>query len=313
VVDAREAHIDSYLLGYIRTKPGLGFSGIVRSAQLECAVSRATAARHLSRLVRFGEVTLLPNRTYVLGETAGSGPRPTVEVRWAQSTELISADGTCWSVVEQEYRVISGTLDHFDFLRPKPHRHFVWWSTSPSHWVRIPQRRSQGHHGTHRVEFDPPLTSRNATWQRMSLTEEFPREYRMAQSAGASRRRPTSSREDSEESESLEVGAQRSNFGQRLARDARLRLQLVFPEGYPVGAVRCRVNHFTTPDRVDTEEQQRVEALGELPSHSDGLRHSGSTISLSIPRPKLDRRYEIRWGLPTPAQRTRWLAGQHRP
>jgi hypothetical protein len=311
--DAPGAQIESFLLRRVRSKPGLGFSAIVDAAQVTCHVSRATAARHLSRLVRFGDVTLLPDRTYVIGESATPGPRPTLELRWVESRTFIRADGTAWSSVDQEYRVASGTLHHFDFFRPKPHRHILWWSTAPSHVTRIPTGPGHALQGTHRVEFDPPLSSRDATWQRMHLAEEFPMRYRMTQgrvgaaSSGASRAGAA------QEADNLEVHSQRSNFAQRFSSDARLRLQVILPTGYPIGPAECRVAFPTRTERSDPVEQLRVDTLSRTSRHFEGLRRSGSTLSLSVPRPRLDRRYEIRWTLPTATRRNRWLASERSP
>ncbi|MCI4323195.1 MAG: hypothetical protein L3K03_04135 [Thermoplasmata archaeon] len=311
--DSPGAQIESFLVRKVRAKPGLGFSAIVDAAQVTCHVSRATAARHLSRLVRFGDVTLLPDRTYVIGESATPGPRPTLELRWVESRTFIRADGTAWSSVDQEYRVASGTLHHFDFFRPKPHRHILWWSTAPSHVSRIPAGPGHGLQGTHRVEFDPPLSSRNATWQRMHLAEEFPRRYRMMQGPLGASAESTAPGEGAQEADNLEVHSQRSNFAQRFSSDARLRLQVVLPTGYPIGAAESRIAFPTRPDRMDPAEQLRVDTLSQASRHFEGLRRSGSTLTLSVPRPRLDRRYEIRWTLPTAAGRDRWLADDQSP
>ncbi|MCI4323945.1 MAG: hypothetical protein L3K03_08035, partial [Thermoplasmata archaeon] len=302
--------IETFLVRHIRANPGLGFRDLVQAAQLVCHVSRATAARHLSRLVRFGEVALRPDRTYSLAEPTAPAPRPIVEVRWFDLDLLIRPDGTARAFEQREFRVVSGQLDHIEFTHPKPMRQFTWWCSTPAHMSTIPSIRSTTRLSTHRFEFATPLTARSSAWHRIQIAVETPVWYRMAYDPGHRAPRVPLPNEPSKESESIEVPSHGHRFGQRLAPDAHLGLHIVLPKGYPIGPARSRVRFLTEPGRVDLAEQLRVAKLKEDEWHQDGLRRFGTTFTLSIPRPKLDRHYEIQWTLPDPTHRARWLSEQ---
>ncbi len=56
-----------------------------------------------------------------------------------------------------------------------------------------------------------------------------------------------------------------------------------------------------------------MESLGKERWGQDGFRRIGTTLALTVPRPRLDRRYGVEWGLPTTARRDRWLPGRPNP
>ncbi|MCI4336601.1 MAG: hypothetical protein L3K17_05325 [Thermoplasmata archaeon] len=307
-VDSGPSQLDTFLTNYVGSKPGVRFGELTQAAQVACQVSRGTAARHLARLVRYGDLTLLPDRTYLVGGPSASDLRPVLEIRWFEGTVTVHPDGSARVAFHREFRVISGQLDFFTFFSPKPPRQFVWWCTAASHATRIPDIRSQSREFTYRIEFEPPLSSRNAKWQRMHIDVELPTWYRMSR---APSREPGNAMPPGDagwEAESIEVEAQARSYAQRVAPDAHLRLQVVLPPGYPSGRLRGRVSFQNKPSRTDPVEEARLAALELDRRGQGGLRRAGDAFTLSIPRPRLDRRYELHWALPTALQRTRWLA-----
>jgi hypothetical protein len=89
-------------------------------------------------------------------------------------------------------------------------------------------------------------------------------------------------------------------------------MDVELPEGYPVTDVRCRVLLTEDLDQVDEAEERRLSRSSGDQQLLYGLRRAGSTLSLSVPRPLMNRRYAIEWRLPTRAERSRWLAGHRR-
>jgi len=310
--DSRAEPVESFLLRHIRENPGLGFGAIVQAAQAACNVSRATAALHLSRLVRFGDVSLLPDRIYLIAEPGAPAARAIMELRWSDATVIIHPDGSARHIIQQEFRVVSGQLDHIEFGHAKPLRQFIWWCTAASRASRVPATQAPSRLSTDYIEFAAPLIARKAAWHRFCVAEEMPPWYRMACPQRVASRHVAARDEPTHEAESIELPSQDRRFGRRLTSDARLRLQMVFPEGYPVGPARCRVRFLTEPGLIDSVEELRLASLGADQGHQDGLRRFGSTLTLSVPRPRLDREYEITWALPTLTQRDRWLAGERR-
>jgi hypothetical protein len=310
MADSRAEPVESFLLRYVRANPGLEFSAIIQATQASCHVSRATAARHLSRLVGLGGVKLRPDRTYVLGEPMSPAPRAVIEIRWSDEAVIVRPDGTARVFTQREFRVVSGRLEHLEFTLPKPARQFIWWCTSAGQLTEIPASRSRTRECTYHLEFTTPLTAQKPSWQWISVNADLPRWYRMAAGAPAKSRRVTAHNKFDTESESILVPSQNQRFRQRLTTDAHLRLQVMLPEGYPVGQARCRVRFLTEEDHVDSAEELRVAELGRNPSNQDGFRRFGNTFTLSVPRHMLDRRYEIEWGLPLPTLRNRWLNAQ---
>jgi hypothetical protein len=309
--DQEESELDSFLIERIRSSPGVRFGAIVRAASAERKVPRSTTARHLSRLLRYGDVTLLPDRGYHIGELSSTSGRALLEVRWYDVVAFVLPDGSARMVSQEEWRVVSGQLSHIEFNHPVPPRQFLVWSTAPGRIARIPAIRAPSRLSMDRVDFTTPLTARRSTWQRVCVNVEWPAWYRMARSPAASGGRPTRS-EPSREFQSIQVPSQGLRFGRRLTSDAQLRLQVVFPAGYPIGPARSRVLFQTEPDRNDPAEEGRLAGLANDEVRRDGLRRSGTTLALSVPRPLVDRHYTIEWALPTAAERRGWLATQRK-
>jgi hypothetical protein len=306
------AEIDSFLIQHIRDNPGTRFGAIVQAAQSSRRISRAAAAKHLSRLVRFGDVRLLPDHTYIIGESTASTSRATTEDRWLNQVVIIRPDGSARLVLEQEFRVVLGQLDHLEFVDPKAPRQFIWWCTAAGHLTKLAAMRAPTRLPTHNLGFTIPLTARNPAWQRVCQNLDLPHWYRMAYSP---RPRSSTSRgrgEPEHESESITYLSQDRRLGHRLTSDAHLRLQVVLPEGYPVGPARFRVHFVTEPGVVDSAEEMRLAKLGDDESRQEGFRRAQGILTLSVPRPRLDRRYEIEWTLPTTTERSRWLTAESR-
>lgn len=310
-VDPRAARVEAFLVRHVRDHPGLTFGELIRVARLSRAIPRSTAARHLARLVRFGELTLLPDHTYIAGD-AGSAPgRALVEVRWQDIVIVVNTDGSARSFMQREFRVVSGSVDHMDFTTPRPLHQFVCWSTAPGRVSRIPAHRAPNRLLTYRYDLAAPLTPRSPGWQHMPLYFDQPFWYRMEWEPPARRTGKSSSDEPDRESESIEVASQGRLFGQRLTPDAYLRLMIVLPRGYPVGAASARVRFQADPTREDLDEEARLAALTGDTGSSAGFRRDGATLALTVPQPRVDRHYEIVWGLPTVSDRSRWLRSQH--
>jgi len=137
--DAGTGPIDSFLVRHIRLNPGLRFGAIVQSARVACRVSQATVARHLSRLVRIGELAVRPDRTYSFGEPAAATARAVLEVRRHDEAVIIDSCGTARGIAQDEFRVISGKLTHLYFIFPKPTRQFILWCSVVSRVSRPPR------------------------------------------------------------------------------------------------------------------------------------------------------------------------------
>lgn len=300
--------IDAFLIQYIRDNPGLRFAAIVRATQGSCQVSRRTAAWHLSRLVTYGDLTLLPNRTYVAGDPAAPTARAIIEVRFIDGAVTIHPDGSSRVFLQSEFRVTSGRIDHLEFRWPKPSRRFVWWCTADSRWFRAPSAQVPDRVPTDYVRFATPLSSRDHAWQQYRLYADVPQRYSMARGAATVLRSKAVQSEVRCESEWLGLPNENLRYGHRLTSDAHFRLAVILPEGYPAGPIRCHVRLMPELDRVDSTEEIRVAALGDGEGRQEGLRRYGSMLILSVPRPRLDRRYEVEWALPSVAQRGRWLA-----
>jgi hypothetical protein len=305
--------LDSFLLHQVRTNPGQRFGAIVQAAQAACRVSRTTAARHLSRLVRFGNLTLLPERTYVIADPAAANATAVADVRWSDYTVVINPDGSARIFIDQEWRVVSGEVDHIDFFSPKPPRRFIWWASGAARLTRIPATRAVTRQTTHRLTWETPVTARDPSWQWYRLCYDLHPFYRMAFAPRALSRRPGAEMNPEFEFETVEVKSRARPFLQRLVPDAHLRLQVILPEGYPVGRVQSHVRLLAESDRFDLAEERRLARLKEDAGHQYGLRRSGSSFTLSVPRPVVDRHYEIAWTLPTTAAYDRWISAVSRP
>jgi hypothetical protein len=136
--------------------------------------------------------------------------------------------------------------------------------------------------------------------------------YRMAFTPRAGARTVGDNDHPDHEFETVEVKSRARPFLQRLLPDAQLRLHVVLPEGYPFGRVQCHVRLLAESARFDAPEEQRLARLGKDPRHQFGLGQSGSSFTLAVPEPLVDRHYEIAWSLPTVARYRRWLSGLSR-
>jgi hypothetical protein len=287
--------LDSFLVEHIRRNPGLRYGAICKVAQTAFGVSRATVTRHLSQLVRFGDLVVRPSHQYDAKDTTIERARPLLEVRWRDETTVIYPDGTARVSLDQEFRVVSGELRHFDFDLPRPYRNVVWWCTAPSVLRQVPSNAVQEPRGTHRTEFVPPVSSRDKTWHRITLAHESIRRPYLRlppKTPVGGHAAPIVTRRNSE---STYVNAQRVNFAQRFALNAILRLQVVLPESLSIRSATFRVLPTSSTDQVDSAEQGRLLALGRILRGHSGFRKSNSTITLSVPDPKLNRIYEILW------------------
>jgi hypothetical protein len=181
-------NIDEYLREYLRRNPGSHYTVLLASTQQDCAVSRATVTRHLARLLRFGEIVRRTDHSYELRGPAADRARPLLEVRWRDETTIIHPDQSARVTREQEFRVVSGELRHFNFDLPRPYRNVTWWCTVPSALHGMTSTEVQEPRGTHRVEFTPPIGSRVREWHRFLMAHESLRRRRSSADPDRSRR-----------------------------------------------------------------------------------------------------------------------------
>ena len=309
--EARLSELDAFLIDYIHANPKIRFGRIVDAARAERNIPRTTAARHLARLVRWGEVTLLPDRTYIAEDTDQPGARAVVEVRWYNVVVIIRPNGNARIISDEEIRLSAGRLDHIEFNHPKPPRQFLIWTTVPGTLTRRAAAANPSGLSAHRVEFLTPLTARDRTWHRVCVSVEWPRWYRMSRPAGraSGSRSPTNL---ATELQSVEVASLGRRFERRLAPDARVRLQVILPDGYPAGRLRPQVRYHAETERSDVAEEHRIRQLGRRENGLEGLHRYGTTFTLSVPQPLLDRHYTIEWKLPTSGEYRRWLTRARR-
>jgi hypothetical protein len=308
----RATSVAQFLVRYVKENPGVRFGPIVKAARTSCRISLATATRHLARSVRFGEIVLLPDHTYIAGDSNAPPGRPILEVRWFDMAVVIYPDGSSRGFTQREFRVVSGEISYAEFAGPKRERQLIATSTMPSRLVKVSSRHAHNRRSTHRLEFAKALNARDPSWQRICVNVLFPKFYRMERSGSRGADEVATGADSTTESESVEIPSQSRLFGSRLIRDARLRLQVVLPEGYPIGPVRCRVRFLNDPDRFDVAEEARMAELAKDEWSQDGLRRFGTTFTLSVPYPQVDKAYQIVWTLPIESARKRWLASRSR-
>ncbi len=311
--DADPRDVEGFLIRYVRANPGRRFGAITEATQLACHVSYRTAAWHLARLVTYGEIALLRNRTYSIPEAPPSSARALLEVRWDSQYVTVGPDGTARELKQQEFRVVSGLLKYREWNYPTRPRHLTWWSTVPGRVVYVPPRVSKNRLNTFRAMFESPLSARDSTWHRAEVVVEMGSWFRMARASGNGGPTRGAVSKSVLESEWTGLPSQSSRHGYRFSPDAYLRLQVVLPEHFPVGRVGCHVRFMIDDSRFDPQEEARVAELSKDPSSLDGLRRYGRMLVLSVPQPLLDRRYEIDWGLPSIATRSRPRAATRRP
>ena len=312
-LDADTPDIEGFLVRYVRANPGSRFGAITQATQLACHVSYRTAAWHLARLVTYGEITLLRNRTYSIPEAPPSSARALLEVRWDSQYLTGYPDGTARELKQQEFRVVSGLLKYREWNYPTKPRQLTWWSTVPGRVVYVPPRLSKNRLNTFRAMFEKPLSARDSTWHRAEVIVEMASWFRMARKASKASPTGGSVSKSVSESEWNGLPSQSSRHGYRFSADAYLRLHVVLPERFPVGRVGYHVRFMLDDSRFDAHEERRLADLTSDRNTLDGLRQYGRILVLSVPQPRLDRRYEIEWRLPSTATRDRWLAASHRP
>jgi hypothetical protein len=304
--------IESFLTRHLRANPGLGFGAIVRAASSECGISRTTAARYLALLVRYGEVSLSPDRRYYAQGADVPMARPVVESRWYGETYTIFPDGSAIQVMEQEFRVTAGRIEHLELSYPRAPREFDWWSTLAAKASRVPASRDPNRLYTVRLDLAQPLGARDPQWHRLRASAELPHWCRTAQGPLHSRGAFAKPEVVTNASAAVSTPSQSARFGERYTPDGRIRLEVNFPEGYPVGASRLHVRYELESQKIDPVEEKRLRALQEDPWRQEGFHRVGSKLILSVPSPILDRTYEIEWELPTVAAWNRWRESQGR-
>jgi hypothetical protein len=305
------SRIASFLTEYVRGHPGSRFGPIILAAQGSLRISRATAARQLARLVRFGDLVLLPGRTYGIGRTPGSIARAVVEIRRQDWTIQVLPSGAGRLLSDREFRVVSGVLNFLDVAFPGPPRDLSWWLSAPARLNASPESIAGVAAYGYRMDLETPLSAREPIWHRWVIGAEIADWFQMARPPsedGKPRgRRPRLTTEFV----CNYVPAQARRYEQRLSGDAHLRLQVTLPGGFPLGRVGYRVTHQADPSQADGAEAARIEALSREHWGQEGFRRSGRTLALSIPEPQLDRRYCLTWELPTARRHDQWAGRRH--
>jgi hypothetical protein len=306
-VATERKRLESFLIDLLREHPGLRFGAIIARTEAACAVPRRTTARHLARLVRYGEVTLAPDRTYALGATEPSVVRPTLEYRWREDASILERDGSAREVSHYELRVVAGRLDHVEWTMPQSEGYYHIWSSAPGSLTYVPSTHTPTRQRVYVYRFDEPLSARDAGWHRFSMTTRYPHWYRTTRDAVPGKDPGSSAPGSQTETNYISIPSEGRRFGVRFAEGAHLLLQILFPPGYPVAGNGCHVRYLTESDRSDPREEERIARLSAVEGGSEGLRAWESSLSLSVPDPILDRRYELEWGLPSLVARQRWL------
>lgn len=298
--------IDDYLIAYVRSHPGRRFGDLVRAAQTDLRISRRTCAWHLARLVRFGDLEVGADHAYAIGNPSAPNSLPIVELRWYDQLHVIAPDGTTDYHVTREFRLLSGRMEHMEVYFDPPARLFSGWSSEPSQYRPVSADEASTGRPAYFIEFAHPLDSRDPRWHRVCFTAEIagehPRFYDPAPSGRGGRLAPT----DPKDRAWIQVPAQDVRFGRRLTSDSILRLQVALPPGYPVGRPRLRVRLLAQLDRFDAAEETRLARMTEGAWNHGGLRRLGSILTLVVPQPLLDRRYEIEWNLPSRSRYETW-------
>jgi hypothetical protein len=298
----------NFLLRYLDGNPGQRFGPLVRAIVARSGLSRATVAHHLAELVRLGDVARRADGTYVVARGGTPVGRPVLEVKWQERVYHLYPDGRAVEFLQQEFRVVWGRLEHLEFIFRTAPGSYVWWSSwrSRARSVAIAPRDPPS--GL-LFEFQEPLTPRDPSWQRFRLTLELPGFSQMSQ-LGVNR--PVSnSPKESPLRESVFTATPSSMLWmqQRFATPSHLHLEVHFPQRYPLPDTKPLVRYETELRHSDSEELDRLTRLSSDPAGQNGFRRAGSAVSLSVPSPVLDRRYEIQWTLPAASPSARWRNG----
>lgn len=300
------AGLEELLLRLLRDSPRSRFGELLERTRREQELSRATFARHLAKLVRFGDIVLDSDHTYSVRVADGAPPRPAIEIRWDESILVIRPDGSPQAFVTREFRVISGSVEFLDLQFFESPRHFRWWLSAPARLSWTPAQEAPNRQPIARLDLAKPLTARHSEWQRLCVSVEMPPWYPMWRGPGARPLATGAGVRGGRCSEFVELLSHARKYEQRTGPDTILRLQVVLPDGFPLSAPRPRVGISPDRDRTDHQEVRRLKTLGARPDAQVGLRRSGSTMTLTVPRPLLDRAYGIDWGLPLKADFDGW-------
>ncbi|MCI4322441.1 MAG: hypothetical protein L3K03_00205 [Thermoplasmata archaeon] len=312
---ASPRQIESFLLDHLRDHPRLRYRELVRATVDARRGSERTAARALAGLVELGEVVQLADASYAM---AGSSEAPfpvVLERQWLELWGSVQADGSYWSNLSSTSRVVQGRLEFAPIVVPGGALCHTWWSSHPHRIRQVSPDESDSGLPMEVMEYREPLTARNRDWVRHTFEIGFPPVLRMWDGAPgheADETRGVDARYES--ARFLEPSQPRPGVSYRFSPDAHFRMRLLFPPGYPFGEASLQVQVGGSGSRSDAAEVARIEALGRDPQSPEGLRRIGSTLSLSVPHPRLDRSYRVRWRLPSRAAYLRWLSSSlHAP
>jgi hypothetical protein len=305
--------IDSFLRELVGAAPGLRYSEIARTTCEALGVAEVTVFRHLTRLIRYGELVVSPRRTYSVPAKPVSTSRAAESTRWYGTTIVLDAEGNMHDFTEREFRVVAGQLDHLEFNFVEPPSQFNLWCSHPSRVVEVPGSKTPSHRTMYRLEFQPPLRARDPEWTRYAGQVSLPRWYRMSSDPSVPSPAEHAGRRGRWETCTIQVPRYLPRFERILPDNARLFLQVVLPWGYPIGPVVSQVRFLSDERRVDEIESRRLDSLKGEAAGAGGFHRSGNVLSLAVPKPLSDRVYEIAWQLPTVARRERWLASTRPP
>ncbi|MCI4322572.1 MAG: hypothetical protein L3K03_00870 [Thermoplasmata archaeon] len=307
-LDGSPRGIEAFLLQYVRAHPESRWQDIVSAACGGLRVSRSTVARQLKRLVQFGDLAVLPNGRYSPPEAREARSPILIETRLWEWTTVVHGDGSAWEHETREFRVLAGRVSRYRLNFNGPFQNLQWWFSSPTQLRWLPVGSQEPRLPVAEFTFDPALSARDARWERLSRGNDAIHRFRMYQGAVTPFSTDRSSATSPYEFES--VGLEGLPIPGRSGPPEAtplLRVHLVLPQGYPFHGADFMVHAVGDVRRVDAEEQARIVHLEKNSGGQDGFLVHGSTFTLSIPAPKLDRQYVVRWGLPTRPQYERWL------
>jgi hypothetical protein len=308
--DPHPGRIDTYLRELIGTTPGIRYSELARVTCRALGVAEVTVFRHLTRLIRYGELVVSPRRTYSVPVKPVSTGRASESTRWYGTTIVIDPEGNMQDFTEREFCVVAGQLDHLEFNFVEPPSQFDLWCSRPSRVIEVPSSKTPSHRYMYRLEFQPPLRARDVEWTRYAGRVSLPRWFRMSSDAVPQGRSDPQGSAGRWESCTIQVPRYLPRFERVLPSNARLFLQVVFPWGYPIGPAVSQVRFLSDERRVDESETRRLDLLATESAAAGGFHRSGNVLTLAVPRPISDRIYEVKWKLPTSARRVQWLTAQ---
>jgi hypothetical protein len=235
-----------------------------------------------------------------------------LEFRSFYNAYILKPEGSARLLTMREIRVCSGQLESFEFSESNPRSQFVWWCSRPATMARVPAAQAPDRRPRHRLDFQEPVNSRDRAWLEIRTNVDVPRQYRMFRNPATRSRSAADRAHADSEFESIGLLSQGPRFARRFAPGAHLRLEIVLPDHFPMGSIRCRTQFQTRPSRVDVAEDLRLSQLGKAAQNQEGLRRFGTTFTLSVPNPQLDRHYGIEWRLPDVPEWRRWVARSRR-